>query len=854
MLALIREMSLRHLRHSPFRSLLVVLGIALGVAVFVAAQATSQGMLTSFEQLIARVAGHADLKVTGNQSGIDSALVAQIAGIDGVEHVAASLEATTSFVDDRQPLLILGIDFLGDTFFLPFEPEPGQKDIVDDPLAFANDPTAILISKTLATRRGLKQDSPLELLTSDGVKTFHVRGILEDSGAAASFGGQMAVMFLDAAQVSFARGTLVDNIDVAVRKGEDVQDVARRISAVVGQFARVERPQQAGERLRALAMPLRNGLRLSGLIALLVGMFIIYNAIGVSVAQRRKEVGLLRALGVIARNVVAHFCIEAALLSVPGIILGLLLARRLLIYTQSQTLEVINQAMVSAPVEPKITLSHAIQGACAGIVISLCAAFIPARRGAAMDPVAALRPSAVRLSGAAVPYLKLGIAGCVLMCVSWLPAYCPFAGSSVLATLLNVSGAGLLAPAIIIVLRRMLISVAEAIFGISGRFGLDNVERDLGRSSINVLALMVAVSMSISVSGWLISFESSIRDWFDQIAAHDLTVTAGSPFIDDRHVPLLPSAVERIAKVEGIEAVKPIRVINQWLGDQTLALSSYDSQTAAHYAMRKHKGLRIIDGKSPIGPEELKNKPLIVISENAAKLFKLTAGDKLTLSTPTGPHDFEVRAVIVDYAYDQGAAYIDQRFYREMWKDNSIDYVELFLKPNADPSRVAQQVRESMGGGQGVFVTTTTELKNQFFAAVRKGFSYTRSLELIVLIIALLGVVGTMVSAVIDRTREIGVLRAIGCTRGQVTTSLVIEAAFLGLCSVVGGILAGTVQCLLFLQTIAADEAGWHLSFVFPFAGALRIGLLVIATSTVAGLLPGLRASRLEVKEALAYE
>jgi putative ABC transport system permease protein len=854
MLALIREMSIRHLLRAPLRSLLIVVGIALGVAVFVAAQATAASLLTSFEDLINRVGGRADLVVVGNQSGIDSGLVAKIAEVDGVEHAAASLEATTTITDDGRPLLVLGVDFLGDTFFLPFTPEPGEKDVVEDPLAFANDPTAILVSSKLAKRRGLTRDSPLSLLTAEGVKTFHVRGILDDSGPAASFGGQVAVMFLDAAQVSFGRGMLVDRIEVALRKGEDTAKMARRISSAIGKVARVEKPQQAGERLRALTQPLRSGLQLSGLVALLVGMFIIYNAIGISVAQRRKEVGLLRALGVVRRNVVFHFCVEAMLLSLPGVALGLMLAKRLLVITQTQTLEVINQGIVGAPVQPEISTSHAVQGIIAGVFISVVAAYIPARRGANMDPISALRPSAIHLSASAIPYQMLGVIGCLLVAISWLPAYVRFPGGGFVATLLNVCGAALVAPSVVMLLRVGLVGLSEVVFGISGRLGLDYVERNLGRSSINVLALMVAVSMSISVSGWLTSFESSIRAWFDQTSANDLTITAGSPFLDQRHVPFNPNVLDKIKGIEGIQGVVASRIIQQQIDNHQIELSAYDTVMAYDLTKRTNKSWQFVDGRLPFGREEMRQRQLIVLGENAARRLKVKAGDRVTLHTPSGPLNFEVRAIIVDYSSEEGAGFIDREVYEKAWKDGAIDFIEVFLKSGANASRAAEQLREKMGGGQGLFVTTTSELKNQFFTAVKRGFSYTRSLELIVLVIALLGVIGTMISAVIDRTREIGMLRAIGCTQQQVTVALVIEAAFLGLCAVIGGVLAGTLQCLLFLKVIAVDEMGWHLTFLFPTEGALRIGLLVIVTAALAGLLPGLRAAKLEIKEALVYE
>jgi putative ABC transport system permease protein len=295
MITLLRQLSTRHLTSAPLRSLLIVLGIALGTAVYVAARATADAMARSFDELVERVAGRADLMVLGNQSGIPSTLVSTLSEVPGVAHTAAALEITTQIADDGQPLLILGVDFLGDTHFLPFEPQRGQQSVVDDPLAFANDPTALLITRSLAERRGLQKDSEVELLTTEGPRKFHVYGVLEDTGPAASFGGQVAVMFIDAAQVAFSRGILVDRIDVALAEGADFDTVSAAVARAVEGQARVERPEQLGDRMGELSAPLRTGLSLSGLVALMVGMFIIYNAIGVAVTQRRKEVGLLRS-------------------------------------------------------------------------------------------------------------------------------------------------------------------------------------------------------------------------------------------------------------------------------------------------------------------------------------------------------------------------------------------------------------------------------------------------------------------------------------------------------------------------------------------------------------------------------
>ncbi|MDH5673987.1 MAG: ABC transporter permease [Myxococcales bacterium] len=853
MWTLVRRLSLRHLRAAPLRSGLVVLGIALGVAVVVASRATSDSMLHTFDELVERVSGRAELMVVGNESGVPSDLVAEMAAVPGVAHAAAALEITTSFASDRQPLLILGVDFLGDTHFLPFRSENGDGDVVDDPLLFVNDPSALLITRTLAKRRGLSIDSEVTVLSAGGTTTLTVKGIVEDSGPAASFGGQVAVMFLDAAQVAFARGRLVDRIDVAVTQGHDAAAVAAAVERALAGSARVERPEEVGRRLRELSAPLSDGLALSGLVALLVGVFIIYNAIGIAVTQRRRETGVLRALGVVRRQVVLHFCLEALVLSLLGIGVGLVLSQQLVQATHAQTSEAISRMYAANPSSPRIGLEHVLWGAGAGLLISFGAAFLPARRGARLAPVSALRGD-IESRGGGVPYRALAVAGLLLMGVSWLLAPMGSELTAYLATFGDLAGAAMLAPLLVVVLRRALSGAARGLFGVAGRLGLEYVERDLGRSTVNVLALMVAVSLSVAVSGWLTSFERSIRDWFEQVTAADMAITAGSPIADRTQMPLSPDALEKLQGLEGVEALQPMRMIEQRHGERAFRLVASDTQVYLEQAARRHKPWRVLDGRDPIESDALSEAPRIVLGENAAHQLGLAAGDTMELQTPSGKVAFEVRAVVVDYSSEIGAGFIDRRYYLESWKDPALDVINVYLKPGATSETVAQKIHQRLGGGDALFVTETTEIREQYLGLVEESFSYTRSLELIVLVIALLGVVGTMVAAVIDRTRQLGILRAVGASRRQVVASMVVESAFLGFCAALIGIAAGAVQCLMFLEILVAKQSGWHLSFIFPYEGAVRIGLLVVLTAAVAGFVPGLRAARLDVKEALAYE
>jgi putative ABC transport system permease protein len=244
---------------------------------------------------------------------------------------------------------------------------------------------------------------------------------------------------------------------------------------------------------------------------------------------------------------------------------------------------------------------------------------------------------------------------------------------------------------------------------------------------------------------------------------------------------------------------------------------------------------------------------LIVLSENAAHRLGLHAGDSMSLATPAGFQSFGVRAVVVDYTSELGAGFIDRTHYMKHWHDPMVDAVNVYAAERTKVGAIAVELRKRLGG-QSVFVTTTADLRERFIDLVHEAFAYSESVEIITLLIALMGVIGTMMAAVLDRVGEIGMLRAVGARRAQVLVAIVIEAAFLGLCATTAGVISGAVQCILFLRTTLFANTGWHLSFAFPFSSTLRITLLVILTAALAGLIPGLRAARLNVKDALGYE
>jgi putative ABC transport system permease protein len=853
MLALFREISLRHWIRSPLRSSLVMFGIALSVALYIATTTAAGSMLASFSEFVNRVAGRANLTVEGPGLGVRGELVAEIADVPDVAHAASCVEIAAQAPELGESLLVLGVDFLGDLHFLPFDVEAGEQRVIEDPLAFVNDPTALLVSARFAAKHKLSKDSRLQLLTSEGKKDFFVRGIVADSGPATSFGGQVAVMFLDAAQVSFARGTFVDRIDIAVAPGADVEVVRERVQKLVGDELTVQRPERLGAELRALVKPLHAGLRLSGILGLLVGGFLVYNAVGVAVAQRRREIGLLRALGVTRKGTVLLFATEAGMLALPGIAIGLLLGRLLARYSTAEAIDTLNRLYAAVPqVEPELTPQLALQGGGAGLLTAVVAAWWPARRASKTDPALVLRGAAA-VERSRIPIFAMAAAGIALAGLAWVPYFSSTTGGGALALLFNVLGGALITPATIVLIRRLLVRPAEALFGIPARLGLDYVQRTLGRSAVNVLALMAAVSLSVSVGGWLTSFKSTLGRWADQMSVGDLTVTQGSPILDRRHVPFNAATTDRIARVPGIESIQRLRMIDQKTHGLTLRLVATETDVMLRLLAKRGRSLKVVRG-APLEENALTDKPRVLISENAAHKLKLDVGQALTLRTLKGEVSFEVRAVVVDYSSESGAVFFDRRFFLEHWAEDSADNVFVFLASGADPDVVADGIRKELGGGGSIFVTKSQAMREQIGSALESTFAGGKSVELVTLLVALMGVIGTMAAAVIDRLREIGMLRAIGATTRQVALSIVIEAGFLGFCAAVIGAGVGAIHSKLFLNTMFFSATGWHIEFLFPWADAARVGGLVVATAALAGGLPAWRAARSDVTAAIACE
>lgn len=856
---LLRLLSLPRFREHRVRTFVTLVGIALGIGVLVAVSVVNQSILKSVATTIDDVAGKADLEMTAGASGFDGDLVDRVRGLSGVDKAAVVLEQTVTNRDPRahgQRLLVLGVDFVNadDDYFRSY----GSSEIEEikrDPIAFLNSPHHIVLSKSVAEKLGYKLHDRIPLQTPHGKEDFEIWGFIRNEGVGRAFGGAIAVMDSGAMQVAFDRGTNIDRIDIAVRPGADVASVARAVNAAVGPGFVVDRPARRNDRVSYMLASLRNGLGLASVVALVVGLFLIYNTMSISVVQRRREFGILRALGATRQDIVALLVLEGALLGFVGSCLGVLFGVGLSKLMLSGMERTVNEMFMPVPpAELRVSRTLLLGSVALGVLATMLAAAFPATRAARSSPVETLRSGALvelspppfRLLGRDALAIALSLAAWQLLSVR--PIYgLPLGATG--ACLGFVVSATLLSPRLVQLLQTPARLALRATGSLEGRIANENLGRDIARSSATISALMVGVAMATSFAAFVGSFESSTLQWVDQTLPADLWITSASRVAGSgAALPMTAELSPRLAALPGVEIVERARMDDLEYQGFPIKLVATEIAAAADRIR-----LMMLEGTQAEALAKMKSGGVIV-AENFSRRFGVHRGDKIALSVRNGTRSFDVCGVIIDYTSDVGMLMMDRAVYVDAWGDDRVDTYKLYLKPGSNPEITRNAVDRELAERYDLFVLTNREFREEIVSMLDQAFAVMHVLEAVAIVVSVLGVVNALLANVLDRIREIAVLRAVGMRRIQVARMIVFEGGLLGTMGVLGGIGLGLLIGHVMLRYVNLTQTGWYLPFRPSFWSIAETALLVGAGSLLSGWYPARYAVHLVIADALEYE
>ena len=833
-------------------TLLTLAGVALGVGVYIAIELSSASLRLSLRRTVDKIAGRAQLEVASGEAGVPEEVLDRVRAVPGVVAAQPVVEAVVRPEGPaEQSLMVLGVDFLGDRSIRDWD--FGGEEVLDDPLVFLAQPDSICLTEEFAARHALKLDDTLRLETGHGWKTFTVRGLIRPEGPATAFGGNLALMDLYAAQYVFGRGRLFDRVDVVLDPEVPVAEGASRLATALGAGYTAEPPSRRGAEMEVLIQNFGRTLTLGSWQAMFIAVFLIFNVFAVAATRRRREIGILRSLGVSRGTILRLFLVEGAVVGSAGAALGigagLLLARATTRFIAGLT-EVaygLTHSETSVIVDTRVIAV----GAGLGIASAIAAAFFPALAAARLQPVEALakggfqRVAARSAKGRWIAGLVVGLlAALAVVTVSRRS----FEGAVLGMLLVNVA-ALLLAPPLIGPLVRLLRPVLERAFGAEGRIAADSLLQAPRRTSATVLALMVSLGFVLTLAGLTHAFRVSYTTWMNGVINADFYVTASDRFFAKAYR-LPPEFAEILAGIPGVRWVEEFRGIHVGYGGKRPLLATLP--LAKTY---RRLSMPIVRGDRRELTERVPRGEGIAVSDNFARLYGKDVGDTVTLETPTGPLALPVVAVVLDYSSDQGTIWMDRSVYVARWKDAGVDTIDILTEPGADRGAIAAEIRSRLAEKTNrLFVMTAAEMRGNIRNLLDQFFALSYIQLVIALFVAVLGITNTLVISVAERRRELGILKALGTIRRQVFALIVLEAVGITLVGSVVGYALGSYLIAYATDSISETNTGWTLPYSFPWGIALGLAPMLLVVTVLAALYPAKVALSVSPAEALEFE
>jgi putative ABC transport system permease protein len=850
----VTKVSLRGLAQRKLRAFVTALAVLLGVAFIAGSYVLTDTINKSFDEIFDVAYSGTDVAISSSTTGqgdeaepppFPARYLDRVRQVSGVEKAAGGIYySPVSFVDAQGDRLGQGLspEFVSSTAPKPF-----------DTLTYTQgrpprNASEVSIDESTTDREGLEIGGTLRIAGEAGVKSFRIVGI-QRLGDTSSGGSGTAQLTLPEAQRLTGKEGEFNGISVQAASGVSPEELARRINRVLPPRVIVETGTQAAARqsedIKDQLSFFRIVLLVFGGVALLVGSFLIFNTFSITIAQRIRELGMLRTLGATRGQILRGMLLEATVIGVLGSALGLLagigFAGALNAIFKSFGIDLPNTGTV---IESRTIIVSIV----VGMVVTFAAALTPAIRATRVSPMAALLEAELpesRTHGRLFTALAalLTLAGIALTCVGLFGsiessgAAAGAVGGGAVATLLGVS---MFSPRLVRPLASAVGWPMERLRGITGRLARENSVRKPGRTAVTSAALMIGLAVVVFVTVFAAGISASVGNAIDRNFQGDLILQNTDGFS-----PIGPGAGREAERVDGVRTVSSLSFAGGEFEGSDISVSGVDPATVSDVLS--------LDWENG-SPSTLASLPVrgAVLDDAWAKSKDIGVGDRIAIRTPLERNvRLTVEGTVKDDADLLGNVITTQRTLRTQFGTSAPSMTFVRLAPGANADAVQQQIKRTVERRYPTVDTLNQqELKDNLEEQVNQLVAFFYVLLALAIVISLLGIVTTLALSIHERTRELGLLRAVGMSRRQVRGLVRYESVITAL---IGAIL-GTILGIIFATLVSlplADE-GFELSY--PVGTLLILLVLAALAGVLAAIFPARRASRLNVLEAVAYE
>jgi putative ABC transport system permease protein len=848
------RLGLRYISRRLFQSVLFIIGVALGVAVVIAIDLANGSASRAFDISAQSISGLATHQISAGASGIPTEIYTQLRLDLGIKLSAPVVSEYVRAEGIPQSLRLLGIDPIAEPPFrdyLTTVEVVGEDNInaFDAVTRFISEPGTMLISQALADELAVQPGDNVTLNVSGEPRTVRVIGLLrpDDELSQQALNNLLLTDIATAQEIAGLPGQ-ISRIDLILDENADLN----AIRAILPVNAVLNSVQDSGGALAQMTEAFEINLQALSLLAVVVGVFLIYNTVTFSVVQRRPVIGILRSLGATKDQIFAFIIGEAFILGMIGTVFGMglgIIFGRLMVGIVSQT---INDLYFSINVTT-VTVSpfSLLKGILLGIAASTGAAVVPSIDATRTAPAGSMKRSSLEekaielipyITGTALGFLLLGY---LILQIPTTSVIISFG-----ALFCVIFGGALFTPLILLWSMRAVTPLTNQLFGVLGRMAPRAIIRSLSRTSVAVAALTIAVSVIIGVSVMIGSFRNTVADWLENTLVADIYIAPPGLTANQSEADVDPLLRELIADVDGVARVATNRTRQVNAPDYPdlppVNLEAVDFDLAG--AGRDYVWLSVENADTVLAAGQ------VLVSEPFAFRRGITP-DKhtITLLTDEGEQTFDIAGVFYDYSTDQGSVLMSRATYDQYWNDPFISALAVFVEPDADIDTVIDGIEAQLTDYE-VIVQSNRSLKDNVFAVFERTFTITVALRLLATLVAFIGILSALMSLQLEHTREYGVMRATGMTPNQLRLFTFIQTGLMG---IVAGLLAipiGLVLAMVLIYVINVRSFGWTMQFGIIYGEIAQAFAVAIGAALLAGVYPALQLARINISRAIRSE
>ncbi len=866
---LLRRMSLRHWRDAPWQSGLLVVILALGVAVYFSIRLANRAVLASFSNFTDILTEQSDWVIRSPAGTLPASILPELRqGLgDRPVHLVPVVETTATeppasadeTIGQRRTYQLLGLDLIAlqnlrvnrtanrssrspEASVSWFNQTPStQTERTNRFWEFFDSPRSVFISTALADEKRLKPGDSLSLVINESIVPFEIAGIIPSLPDRPAPPRSMLVMDQSMLQSLNGRPDRIDRVECVLEPGGDLDlrrsELKIRLDGMSGGRWQIESPKQRRDSGAMMTRAFRLNLTILSLIALVVGLYLIFQALDGAVIRRRDEIGILRALGVEERTIQQAWLLEAAALGLLGGLLGSVpgwLGAQAAVQLVGRTVNALYRATSAdaAALEPTELLLAVILAMVAGIL----AGWAPARSAARTPPAQLLvrgggpnpGPRALRSRPLALALMAFGMATALLPPLRF-DGGIRFPVGGYASALCWIFAGGIFSGELLSVLGRMLRPIGP--WSPVWRLAVSQIRPPTGRHRLAAASLSCAVAMTAGMAILVGSFSQTMNGWIERAFQADLYISsagAQSASTDNRISTAVWRELVARADVAAANVMQAHEI--QLPGGPTMVVGADIGFT------RDHANLAWLKAPPPEAFDRSKNADMAFVSESFTERYQLNAGDRVTIPTPAGSRTLKIVGVFGDYGNERGSVVLEGSRVAGWFGTDLASSVILKLKPDTDADLVRTEI---LSAHPGLSVFTNSHLRREILRIFGQTFSITYVLEFIGVVVAVVGLAMTLASLLLQRRAELTTLRALGMTHFEIAHASAIEGALTALAGLVSGLAVSGALGWILIHVINKQTFGWTLQADVPVALLAGLGGLVVLSGTVVALAVG---------------